>query len=104
MSKDQKTLKNVIESIRKYPLASKHLFSTNSVKQPTFGDVNKVLFLLIAWDIIYLKYEGVNNKKDLDVTIALAKITPLQTNLCLMDDSYWMKITTKEPLLDYTDN
>ena len=53
----RKDIKNVREAIKKYPKAQQHLFGVNSDAPPKPNDLNKMLFLLITWEIIELTYE-----------------------------------------------
>lgn len=43
---------NVSNAIQAYPDASKHLFSSQSRREPMLGSVQKVLFILIVTEII----------------------------------------------------
>ena len=68
------------------------------------GSVHKLLFILIAAEIIVMKYKKTNNDDNgtAYVQFCLAKVSALDTQCCLMVDMYWTNISLKEPLLDYT--
>ena len=68
------------------------------------GLVHKLLFILIAAEIICMKYKKTNADDDgtAYVELSLAKVSALDAQHCLMVDTYWTNILLKEPLLDYT--
>ena len=98
------TMENVSDAIRAYPEASKHLFAVHLVKQPLLGSIHKLLFILIAVNIIEMKYEKgrENNNKAAYVQLCLVKVSELDVQCCLMINRYWSNISLKDPLLDYT--
>ena len=98
------TIKNVSNAIRGYPDASKHLFCSCSSKSPSLGSVHKLIFILIAADIIVMKYKKKNTDDNSTayVELSLAKVSALDAQQCLMVDTYWANILLKEPLLNYT--
>ena len=51
-----KDVDNICNEIKKYPNAQRHLFSINRDVQPKPINLNKMLFLLIAWEMIDLNY------------------------------------------------
>jgi len=104
MIKGHHTMENVSNAIRAYPNASKHLFCTRSTKQPALGLVHKLLFILIAAEIIVMEYKNANEYDDgrAYVELGLAKVSTLDAQRRLMVDTYWGNILLKDPILDYT--
>ena len=96
------TMDNVSAAIQQYPTASKHLFSSHSNCVPQLGTVHKLLFILIAADIITLKYIKDTEKEKSYIWLDLAKVSNLDAQCCLMIDSYWMNIQLKNPIIAYT--
>ena len=90
-------VKEVAKEIMKYPNASRHLFSVNSDKAPTIGSVNKVLFIMIAWGMIQLDID----EEDFDVVLRLAKVSLLNMNLIIMNNTLWENIVTRASIVEY---
>ena len=97
----RKNLKNVCNELKKYPNAQKHLFRINSNAPPKPKNLNKMLFLLIAWEIINLTYEEGTDDHAHEVTLSLKKVSPLQSDKCLMDETFWNNILRRKPIVDY---
>ena len=95
-------MENVCAAIRQYPSASKHLFSSRSNREPQLGLVTKMLFILIAADIISLKYIKDTEEKKSFVQLDLAKVSDLDAQRRLMVDLYWTNIVLKDPIIAYT--
>ena len=95
------TCNAVAKAIRNYPQANKHLFASASKKKPEPMEISKLLFILIAWKIIEVKYVGKTDEKRDYVSLRLAKVNNLNTKLCLINDSYWSNIKTQQPIIDY---
>ena len=94
-------MENVGDAIRNYPDSMKHLFSSGSTKKPSSGAVNKVLFLLIGTGMIALKYMNASDNEEAHVVLCLAKVSALNPQRCLMNDSYWGNIILKDPIINY---
>ena len=99
-----KNVENVCNEIKKYPKAQRHLFAVNSNAQPKPIDVNKMLFLLITWQMIDLNYNHCTEESSSTVTLSLSKLVSNYPGLRLMDDGFWTCILQKEPIIDYDEN
>ena len=98
-----KDLKNIRNTIKTYPNAQKHLFGINSSAEPKPIDINKMLFLLVAADIIDVNYEPKTDSSADIVTFTLAKLRSLRPGTRLMDEGYWTTILTTDGVIDYED-
>ena len=101
LSMEPKMIKNIRVKIKKYPNTQRHLFGVNSNSHPKLININKMLFLLIVWDIIDLNYEDKTEESPPSITLSLAKLSPLCPGTCLMDEGFWTNIIRREPLMDY---
>ena len=97
----KKDVDNIQELIKQYPNTQKHLFGVNSSAAPKPIDINKMLFLLIAAEIIDVHYEHDPEKKTADVTLSLAKVQSMRPIKRLVDEGFWMCIMMKDPILNY---
>ena len=97
----KKNLENIKEYIKKYPDAQKHLFGINSSATPKPIEINKMLFLLIAAEMIEVTYKHNHEEKTAEVTFSLAKVSSMRPGACIMDEDYWTCILTREPILNY---
>ena len=98
-----KDVDNVWNEIKKYPNAQRHLFGINSSAPPKPFDINKMLFLLIAWQMIDLNYHPSTKESSSMVTLSLSKQVSTRPGLKLMDDGFWICIMQKEPIVDYNE-
>ena len=69
-----RTADNISDAIKIYPNTNRHLFGVNSNAPPKPIDINKILFLLIAGNIIDLNYEPKSEESPSQVTLSLAKL------------------------------
>jgi hypothetical protein len=83
-----KTIENVSKSIIDYPHVNSLLFNSRRRNvQP--GTVKKVIFILIATEIIELSY----NDDSIHVSLGKSRvISNSQTDLAMNEDSYWHMI------------
>ena len=81
-----KDVDNICNEIKKYPNAQRHLFRIISDVQPKPNDLNKMLFLLIAWEMIDLNYNHSTDESPSTVTLSLSKLVSNGPGLRLMDD------------------
>ena len=96
-----KDLKNIQNAIKHYPNAQRHLFGVNSNAEPKPIEINKMLFLLVASEIIELNYQPKTDNSPDAVTLSLAKKRSLRPDTRLMDEGFWTLILTKEPIMNY---
>ena len=96
-----KDVDNVCNKIKKYPNALRHLFGINSDAQPKPIDLNKMIFLLMAWETIDLNYNHSTDKSPSTVTLSLSKVVSTRPGLRIMDNGFWTCILQKEPIMDY---
>ena len=89
-----RTMDNVRDAIKIYPNANRHLCGVNSNAQPKPININKMLFLLIADDIIDLNYQHKTDESPSEVTLLLSKLQSSRPGLRLMDEGYWTAILT----------
>ena len=77
-------IENVSNAIRGYPDASKDLFGNRSTKAPALGLVHKLLLILIAAEIIVMKYKKMNTDDNgtAYVELSLAKVSALDAQRC----------------------
>ena len=93
---------NVSAAIRQYPSTLKHLFSSRSNRKPQLGLVNKIMFIMIAADVISLKYIKDTEEENSYIQLDLAKVSDLDAQHCLMVDLYWTNIQLKNSIISYT--
>ena len=96
-----KDLRNIQNAIKVYPNAKRHLFSVNSNSEPKPIEINKMLFLLVAAEIIKLNYEPKTDSSPHIITFSLAKMRSLRPGTRLMDEGYWTSILTRDAMMDY---
>ena len=96
-----KNLNNITNAIKRYPNAQRHLFGVNSDAEPKPIEIKNMLFLLVAADIIDLKYEPKTDTSPDTVTLSLAKKRLLRPGTHLMDEGYWTCILTRESVMNY---
>ena len=69
-----KDVENVHNEIKKYPNAQRHLFGINSDAPPKPNDLNKMLFILIAQEMINLNYNHSTEESSSTMTLSLSKV------------------------------
>ena len=99
-----KDVDNVRNEIKKYPNAQRHLFGINSDTQPRPIDLNKMLFLLITWQMIDLTYNHSTDESPSTVTLSLSKRVSTRPGPRIMDDGFWTCILQKDPIMEYDDS
>ena len=97
----KKNLENIRDCSKRYPDAQKHLLGFNSFSAPKPIEINKMLFLLIAAEMIDVTSEHNPEEKTADVTFSLEKINSMRPGKCIMDKGYWTCIMTKESFFNY---
>jgi superfamily II DNA helicase RecQ len=87
---------NVVNAIRCYPGARRHLLSINSDREPAPMDIRKILFLLIGVKIVHLSNRKTEEGRH--TTFHLTKTSEVSTTFCLMEDFCWQNINLKHPI------
>ena len=89
--KDRRTPQCVWRSIRDYPNSGPMLLRSRSRKtQPPLGTIKKIMFQLIASQIIDIQFDTVEN----EVLLGLSKANDATTELAMNVDTFWDSVKT----------